>query len=234
MNNLSASDRKTKTQKNYSAIAPLYTQDFERDWENFELIKEAIDLIEPYRKPIHKIVDLGSGPGNVVDYLLGEGIENIEAVDITDEFINYLSEKYHNRPEISVVHADMVVHVAGLTNESIALFTAGYSIIHIPDEELDRLFQNMYRSLIPHGIAVMSLYKGTEKKMETNPYFIKQDKRLTSHDPIESYMNYLTEKELRERLLHAGFSIHKLIICPNSQTPGDFSADIMWVIAIKP
>ena len=48
----------------------------------------------------------------------------------------------------------------------IAAITAGFSIIHIPDEEVDGLFQDIYDLLVPGGLFYMSSHEGHHKGME--------------------------------------------------------------------
>jgi len=202
-------ERKLKTKKSYEAISNLYQQDFEKDSEGFELIDLAIELLKRKDGSNLKVVDLGSGPGNVIDYLLSHKLADarIEAVDFTDRFIEQLKAKYSDKNNIRIVNSEILDYLKAQSNSSVELFIASYSIIHIPDEEINDLFKEIFRVLVKGGVFVMSVHKGDYKGLENEPYWTQSDTRLKTTETLENYMNYFTEKELTERLAEAQFNI---------------------------
>ena len=227
--------RKKHTQKTYSVIHNLYTEDFGKNYENFHFVDDLLKLIKLPKLQKYPIVDLGTGPGNVVDYILKkeESLSSIIAVDFEKNFYEKLKKKYLKVNNVKVVHEDMLEFTARQTNNSVGAYIASYSLIHIPDFEIDELFLFINRSLVEKGLFLFSCYRGTDKKLEQEPYQVFRDTRLQHEGILLIYMNYFTEHELRERLRKAGMDILKMEIFPPSSKRGDFPNKQIWVIAEK-
>lgn len=179
------------------------------------------------------IVDLGSGPGPELDYLFKNGLKNITAVDFVPEFCSLIKAKYRKEKTIKVVYQDLVEYVKKLPSLSVANFVANFSLIHIPDEEIDSLFSHLARTLTWNGLFFASFHEGTFKGMEVEPYLTGKDTQMITVDKLENYMNYFTKKELRERLKRAGFKIKKLEITQPILKPGEINIPKLWVIGEK-
>src|SRR3989344_8667956 len=225
--------RKKHTQKTYSVIHHLYTEDFEKNYENFHLIDEFLKLIKLHKLQKYPLVDLGSGPGNVTDYILNKKntISSIVAVDFERNFYEKLKIKYQKFNQVKVVHEDILDFTAKQKNNSIGAYIASYSLIHIPDLEIDELFLFINRSLAKNGLFLFSCYRGTEKGLEQEPYQVYRDTRLHHSETLLIYMNYFSEKELRNKLRKAGMDILKMEIFPSSGKLFDFSYKKIWLIA---
>ncbi len=226
--------RKLISKKDYFNIYKLYTEDYGKDNENFELIDKAISLLKQRNMSSDLVIDLGSGPGNVVDYLYKYDIKNIIAVDYLSEFVIFLKDKYKAIPSIQIKNEDMTDFLKNNPDDNNGLIVASYSLIHIPDEEIDELLQNIYRSLKPQGLFVFSVFKGTNKGLEIEPYQLQKDPRLKTDTKLEVYMNYFTEDEIRSRLGKVGFKILDLKFFPPYKDLTDFPAEKIWVLAEKP
>lgn len=133
--------RKTLTQKNYSVIAELYIEDFEKNYENFHFIDDLLKLITLHKLEEYSVVDLGSGPGTVIDYILkkGKNRSSLVAVDFNQFFCGRMNKKYIQKKNIKIVHEDIVDFTKRQKTQSIGAYIASYSIIHIPDGEIDEL-----------------------------------------------------------------------------------------------
>lgn len=223
--------RKLATQKDYSIISSIYAHDFGQDFEYFDFIEQLIRELPDLQNG--KVVDLGSGPGTVVDYLFQRAVHNVTAVDITSEFCGMIAKKYENEPSVQIYNGDMVEFIAGHVDSSIAAYTANYSIIHIPDEEIDPLFQEIHRTLVPHGMFFMSCHTGAHKGMEIEPYLEQQDPRLNGDEHLEAYMNYFTEDELKNRLFHAGLKVIRMETFEVGMVPGEIAVPKIWLLARK-
>jgi SAM-dependent methyltransferase len=234
--------RKHLTQHNYSGIADLYTIDFGSDREHFaDFLVPLIDQIKK-KGLAGPIIDLGSGPGNVIDYVLEFPLKNpLVAVDFTPEFCEKLRSKYHGNDRVLLVYGDFVEYVATQPHNSVAAYLANYSIIHVPDEEVDGFFTSLYESLAPGGMFVCSVWEGEKKGMEHEPYQVQHDPRLQVRENLESYLNSFTENELRSRLEEAGFSIVKSevflptasLVSATAPEPGEFLQRKLWVVGEK-
>ncbi len=216
-------DRMLSTQRNYAAIVRPYTEDFGDDHRHLE------DFIDPMLSIIAGInldgpfIDLGSGPGNVVDYLLKKKVSSdIIAVDFVEGFCQNLSEKYKPSSNVRVVNDNFVEFIAKQSDNSVAAYTAGFSIIHIPKEKIDPLFTDITRTLKPGGLFFFSVYEGMDKGMVPEPYQEDKDSRLDVTERLEAYMNNFQSNELNERLESVGMKKVKLMVV-NDGKPGEYS-----------
>lgn len=227
--------RKKHTQKTYSVIHNLYTEDFEKNYENFHFVDDLFKLLKLHKLQRYPIVDLGTGPGNVVDYILKKEhpVSPIIAVDFEKNFYEKLKKKYLKLDKVKVVHEDMLEFTARQKSNSIGAYIASYSLIHIPDLEIDKLFLFINRSLVKNGFFLFSCYRGTEKGLEQEPYQVYRDTRLHHAEVLLTYMNYFSEKELRDKLRKAGMDILKMEIFPSSGKLFDFPYKKIWLIAEK-
>jgi SAM-dependent methyltransferase len=223
-------ERKQKTQRDYSVINALYRDDFGKDFAHFELIDSVLRTIKQNQLDHLPIVDLGCGPGTVTDYLVEKGIENSIAVDITPEFCEMVRSAH---PSVKVICADMVDYLHTAPNSSIGAYIANFSIIHVPGEELDVVFQDVQQSLVGGGFFVMSCHKGTYKGMEVDPYVTQKDKRLRTTEELSTYMNYFTEEELKNRLVKVGLRIVEIQTFVQEIAPGEIDVPKIWVVAKK-
>ena len=226
--------RKLLTKNDYSKIYRLYADDYGNDNEHFDLIDKSIDIVTQRNLLKYQVIDLGTGPGNVTDYLLNKNISNIIAVDFSPEFIRFLKKKYSGNKLIHVVCSDMLEYLKQRKPSSACLITAGFSIIHVVDKEVDELFKEIHRVLVPGGLFVMSCFKGVYKGREKEPYQTQKDKRLVVEKPLELYMNYFTENELQKRTEKAKLKIVELNTYPAVTSELiDFTADKIWLLVEK-
>jgi len=228
-------ERKQKTRLNYNVIAPLYTQDFEKDNVGSDLIQEALQILRKQNLSDIKIVDLGTGPGNAIDYLIDNNLLNsfIEGVDFSDTFIEFLKKKYFNKANIKITNSEIVEYINDQIDNTVNMFIANFSIIHIPDEQIDSLFNDIHRVLKNTGLFIMSVHKGTYKGLEEEPYKTLKDSRLKTQGTLQTYMNYFTEDELIQRLSEVGFKIIKIKTIKPVYVDGEMPCDKIWIVVQK-
>jgi SAM-dependent methyltransferase len=230
---MSLDAKREKTKQTYDAIWQLYRDDYGKDYDHFEIVDRLISAIAGRNLTALPHADLGSGPGNVVDYLLEKGLNRIDAVDFSDAFADYLAGKYSGDGRVRVIRGDMVSYVGALPASSVSSVTASYSVIHIPDGEVDGLFAGITRALVPGGVFVMSCHKGTRKDFAAEPYQTGGDTRLTVREPLTSYLNCFTEAELERRLTAAGLHVRLARTYFVPPAANDFAAEKIWVLSEK-
>ena len=224
-------NRKLQTQKDYSIISNLYQNDFGKDYDHFSLVDE---VVKHFKSPLlngYPIVDLGCGSGVVTDYIALKGVENIKAIDITPAFCEMVKKNHPQKVE--VICTDMVEYLKQAVDTSVGAYIANYSVIHIPDEEVDELFKNIHRTLANNGLFLMSCHKGSFKGMEQEPYQQQKDERLKSDEQLESYMNYFMEDELKNRIEKVGLRILSIDTFETKDVPGEIAVPKIWVLAQK-
>jgi len=223
--------RKLLTQQDYSRISKIYADDFGRDRYHFDFIDQTIKLFRDRKLYQLPVVDLGSGPGVVTDFLFENGVRNIVAIDIVPEFCKMIKAKHGDG--VKVICNDMVEVLNKEDNSSIAAYIANFSINHVPEEEIDQLLSNIKRSLVPGGLFLMSCHKGTFKGMEQESYQTQKDPRLNVKKELLTYMNYFTEDELTNRVEKTGMKIVRLETFEPKIVPGEFPVPKIWLLAQK-
>ncbi|MEN9328701.1 MAG: hypothetical protein RI947_1509 [Candidatus Parcubacteria bacterium] len=224
-------NRKLQTQQNYSKINKLYADDFGKDYDHFDFIDLVINHLSQNKLEKLPIIDLGAGSGVVTDYLIEKGQQKVTAIDITPEFCGMIRQKHKNK--VHVVCEDMVEAIKNQQSSSIGAYIANYSIIHIPEEEVDSMLSNIARSLFNQGLFLMSCHKGTYKGMEQEPYQSQNDSRLNEQNELSTYMNYFMEDELKQRVEHAGLVILKMDTFETKIVPGEIPVPKIWLLAKK-
>lgn len=226
--------RKQHTKDDYAAIAKLYTMDFEKHNRGLDIFINPLvsKLVENNLEK--SIIDLGTGSGKVINYLIKLGVKNkIIGVNFVQEFCDNLKIKYSDKQQVEIVCDDFIDYVAKQPNDFISAYTANYSIIHVLDEELDSLIKNIERSLQKNGLVVFTVYEGIKKGMEPEPYQIENDPRFKVKEPLESYLNNFTKKELKERLKKAGLKVINIQNLEIDVLPGEYDQSKIWVLAQK-
>ncbi|MEI8068105.1 MAG: class I SAM-dependent methyltransferase [Candidatus Shapirobacteria bacterium] len=226
--------RKQHTKDDYAAIAKLYTMDFGKHNRGLGVFIDPLvsKLIENNLEKV--IIDLGTGPGKVINYLIELGIKNkIIGVDFVQEFCDNLKIKYSDKQQVEIVCDDFVDYVAKQPNNSISAYTANYSIIHVLDEELNSLMKNIERSLQKNGLVVFTVYEGTKKGMEPEPYQTENDPRFKVKEPLEAYLNNFTKKELKKSIKKAGLKVINIQNLEIDILPGEYDQPKIWALAQK-
>ncbi|OGK17693.1 hypothetical protein A2866_05930 [Candidatus Roizmanbacteria bacterium RIFCSPHIGHO2_01_FULL_39_8] len=226
---------KKHTQKTYSIISDLYTSDFEKDYGNFHFIDQFLKLIKLHKLELYPLVDLGTGPGTAINYILNKqhNLSSISGVDFEKKFCDYLKNKYKTFNRIKIIHEDMVDFTSKQKKNSVGSYIACYSIIHLPDHEIDELFMFIQRSLVKKGLFIFSCFRGTKKELEQERYQVIRDLRLHHDEPLMTFMNYFTETELKKRLYNIGFEIIKIEVVNPSSRVEDIPKKQIWVIVEK-
>lgn len=226
--------KREKTKETYDAIAQLYTEDFGRDKEHFDIFIDRLIRDLNTLDKTKMVIDLGSGPGNVIDYLLSHKVKNpITGVELSDAFTEKLRAKYERNPQVRIIHGDMTKYIESLPDASVAVYIANYSIIHIPDDEIDGLFRELQRTLLPGGFLTFSVWGGLEKGMQPQPYQAQKDPRFNFPRKLESYLNNFTEEELKRRLSSAHLKIKTIRSFITPPVRGEFNQPKVWVYAVK-
>jgi SAM-dependent methyltransferase len=102
------------------------------------------------------VADLGCGPGHVTAHLNGLGLTAF-GVDLAPEMITVARLSH---PELRFEVGSMTA--LDLPDGSLGGIVAFYSIIHLPDAELPRVFAEFHRVLAPGGQLLLAFHDGAE------------------------------------------------------------------------
>jgi ubiquinone/menaquinone biosynthesis C-methylase UbiE len=224
-------EQKLKTKEDYSIISKMYAKDLGSIRDHFDFIDQAIGSLKEKNLLSFPCVDLGCGSGTVTDYLVEKGLSNIISVDFVPEFCKMVKNKHDKN--VKVICGDMMETVNEFKKSSICCYFANYSIIHVPDKEIDELFKKMVQTLVPGGLCMISCSKGNSKGMEQEPYQTQKDPRLTKKQTLSVYMNYFTENEIKERLIKSGMKIVRFEVFEDKKMSGKFFVPRIWILTEK-
>ncbi|MFI1583479.1 class I SAM-dependent DNA methyltransferase [Embleya sp. NPDC020630] len=148
------------TRASYDTIAAAYT-DLARD----ELARKPMDRAQlavfaesvlSTGPQVGPVADIGCGPGRIAAHLHGLGLR-VFGLDLSPGMIAAARREH---PELRFEVGSMLD--LDLADDSLGGLVAWYSIIHVPDEELPRVFAEFHRVLAPGGRLLLAFQAGDE------------------------------------------------------------------------
>lgn len=103
------------------------------------------------------VCDMGCGPGHLAKYLRSSGIDAF-GLDLSREMIRVARER---NPRIDFQICDMLE--LGIRDGSLAGIAAFYAIIHIERGKIGKVFDEIFRILIPGGSVLLSFHEGEDE-----------------------------------------------------------------------
>jgi len=147
------------------------------------------DVVNRYFRPgvsRPRVLDLGCGPGNMLDFLTGQG--DVYGSDFSADALRFCAERGHGR----LFRADF--HQLPLGSSRFDLITCIDVIEHLADDR--RAIHELARILRPGGLLVVSV-----------PAFMSL---WGDHDELYGHHRRYRTGEVRERLEAAGLRVRKL------------------------
>lgn len=136
-----------------------------------------------------KILDLGAGTGRTYSYFNAKGHQYI-GLDFSEEMKNKAYKIYGEFPYI----IDDMVNVKGhFTNDSLDAVFAVYSLFHLPNDDLNKLFSDVYDILKINGIFLFTYQIGQGEEMTDEPYLKEKGKKAL-------YMSYQSNEDIKNLL----------------------------------
>lgn len=176
----------------YDMIAENYSKDFGVFIEDLDIYQEFANNLSKNAK----ILDLGAGPGRTYSYYKKLGYDYI-GLDFSKKMRDCA---YQIHGHFSYVVDDMVNIKKCFANESIDAVFAVYSLFHLPNEDLRKLFFDIYDILKINGIFLFTYQIGNGEEMADEPYLKEKGKHIM-------YMNYKSDEEIKELLDSCQFEI---------------------------
>ncbi len=146
---MSTPDPKRIVAAGYDRIGDAYARDSLRT--RVEERERYTRLLFDHLPPGARVLDLGCGSGVPTTRCLAERFA-VTGVEISPEQVRRARA---NVPHVPFVQADMTA--LQLPPASLDAVAAFYSIIHVPREELPRLFRSIHGWLVPGGVFVGAL-----------------------------------------------------------------------------
>ena len=219
-NNISSIQKRTSVRNDYNIIADEYSAEFGRKYEDIEVVEEFMSKL----KNNSKILDLGGGTGKLTDLFIKRG-HNAICYYFSKEMMRKAKEFYSNIPYIL---DDMIYMKEHFENNSFDGIIAFYSLFHIPKEELDKVFSNIYDLLKQNGVFCFVVQLGDGEYFIDEPYLKENGKKVL-------YFNFFTKEQINELLQKYNFKkiyeIEKEEVGENEL--GEYGNNKVFVIARK-
>ena len=154
------------TRASYDSVAADYAERFQG-----ELAGKPLDraLFAAFAELVQAagagpVADIGCGPGHVAAYLHGLGL-NAFGIDLSPEMIAVARRSY---PGLRFGVGSM--SALDLPDGHLGGIVAMYSIIHIPPDQLPRVFAEFHRVLAPGGHLLAAFQAGDERRHVTEAF----------------------------------------------------------------
>lgn len=187
---LTNQDKVDMTIKAYNEISEIYNKMYNDVSRNSKNRNEFLRLL----KPQSHILDLGCGHGKDIGIFLEENFQ-VTGIDLCDAFIKMTSNKY---PQANILKQD--IRYPEFEDNYFDAIWASASILHVPRNQVDETFNNIYKILKPKGIFYSSFQIGSDENIKSKLYGGKSRKR---------YFAQYSGKELENKISKAGFEIIK-------------------------
>jgi ubiquinone/menaquinone biosynthesis C-methylase UbiE len=153
------------------------------------------------------VADVGCGPGRITAHLRQLGVDAF-GIDLSPGMIE-VARRDH--PGLRFELGSMTD--LGLGDGSMAGLVAWYSLIHIPDTEIDTVFQHFHRVLQPGGPLLLSFHVGDESKVKTEGY---------GGHPMKVHVHRRRHSQMIGWLNEAGFTVdeHRTLTSAESTLGG--------------
>lgn len=175
----------------YDAAAELYASLFLGELERAPIAKQTLsDFVELVAGGDARVVDLGCGPGHVVDYLSGFGLQ-VVGYDLSPEMVARARQAF---PNADVRVGDFTA--LDIEAASVGGIVSRYSVIHLPPSQLDAVFTAWRELLLADAPLLVSFFGARSLEGHAEPF---------DHKVTTAYA--LFPATVASELEHCGFSI---------------------------
>lgn len=182
----STDSRIIETIKNYDEIATSYAEyTFDR------ILQYQLTQFTSYIAKKAKILDIGSGCGRDVHYLMEEG-HDVIGIDLSK---NLVKEAKKRVPTGRFIHMDMLE--LDFDDESFDGIWCHATLCHVLKKDAIKALEEMHRVLKSGGVIYIGLREGSGEKMV----------RYLKSGNLPKFFAFYTQMELEELIREAGFEI---------------------------
>ena len=198
----------SSTRQSYDTDASGYTQKVRGLLDGQPYLRASLEL---FAELVHgagggPVADVGCGPGYVTSYLHDAGVDAF-GIDLSPEMIAIARRDYPRLRFETGTMTDL-----DLADDSVVGIVAFWSVIHVPDHAMPRVFEQFHRVLRPQGLLLVGFHVGDETRHTSEGY---------TGRPINIDSHHRQPSQVTNWLRDAGFTIEaELVIGPEEAVPG--------------
>lgn len=206
-----------RVQDAYKQIAKSYLTKVRSGSLDHRFIEKFLTLFEPGQK----ILDVGSGTGEMSAEMAGHHQLDVQAIDFSPDMVR-LAKKEH--PGLSFRRMDL--RKLAFPAKSFDGVFAMYSLIHIPEGDVPDALTGISRVMKPGGYLYLAMQEPRHQMQKDGFYPVVYNRK------INMFINLITEKEMSAYLRKAGFAVKEVDRRPpHVQTEYPFNK--LFIIAQK-
>lgn len=146
---------------NAELYASLFLHELDRDAQSKRWLSAFVEAASLRNGPV---VDLGCGPGGVVNHLCGLGL-TASGLDLSPGQIAQAREAF---PDLRFEVGDLTA--LDVADSSLGGIVSKYSVIHLPPSDLDAVFAEWLRALQPHAPLFLSFFGSRTPDAHGTPF----------------------------------------------------------------
>ncbi|OBJ40467.1 methyltransferase [Mycolicibacterium mucogenicum] len=150
------------TRDGYDRAAAHYVRRFQNHLDDRPLDRAMIGAFTELVDPGASVLDVGCGTGVATAALAAAGLD-VTGIDLSPNMIGQARQHY---PGLEFRVGSMLD--LDVADGSIGGLCAWYSIIHVPDAHLPRVFAEFRRVLVPDGVLLLAFQVGDEPRVLTD------------------------------------------------------------------
>lgn len=210
-------DLSRSVQEAYRQIAKSYLVKVRSGSLDHRFIEKFLTLF----KPGQKMLDVGSGTGEMSAEMIVEHQLEVQAIDFSPDMVR-LAKKEH--PGLRVRRMDL--RKLAFPPRTFDGVFAMYSLIHIPEGDVPDALVGINRVMKPGGYLYLALQEPRQKMQKDGFYPVVYNRK------INMFINLITEAEMRLYLKKAGFAVKEVSRrAPHVETEYPFTK--LFIIAQK-
>ena len=196
------------TRTSYDTVAVSYAGQLRDALDSAPYLRSALALFAELASEngAGPVADVGCGPGHVTAHLSGLGLD-VFGIDLSPGMIDVARREH---PTLRFEVGSMTD--LSLADASLAGLLAFWSLIHIPDHELNVVFEHFHRVLRPRAPLLVGFHVGDTARLKTEGY---------GGHPMKVWVHRRRPEQLAASLREAGFAVEAhLLLTPAEGVPG--------------
>ncbi|MEZ5377014.1 MAG: class I SAM-dependent methyltransferase [Acidimicrobiales bacterium] len=158
-------ERVDRVRHSYDAPARRYLDHVGGEMHHASLERSALQLFADLAGPDALTIDAGCGPGHITSFLADRGLQKICGIDLSPEMIALAQASF---PAIDFRVGELAM--LPVADGGVDAVVSRHSIIHTEPPQLEAVFTEFARVLVPGGLLFVSFFAVSESSEHGEPF----------------------------------------------------------------